>query len=99
MKSGYGHKRELISAQQPGHPLAHLARGFVGERNCEHTALGRRIAQAQVGDFVRDDTGFATTGARQHQQRCVPVLDGFFLGCVESGWQLSVARQKVADST
>ncbi len=57
------------------HPLAHLARGLVGEGHGEDV-LGRDAADAdQVGDAVRQHAGLAAARAGEHEQRTLGGLD------------------------
>jgi hypothetical protein len=59
------------AAHQRRDPLAHLARGLVGERHRQRL-LGNGLALGQeVGDTVREDAGLARAGAGQDQDRAV----------------------------
>ncbi len=56
-------------AQQPVHALGHLAGGLVGEGDGQD-GVGRDVFLAdEPGDAMRDDAGFARSGAGQDEQR------------------------------
>ena len=54
--------------KQPNDALAHLARGFVGEGNCEDV-LGCRAVAHNLEDAVRNDARLPRARARQDQER------------------------------
>ena len=64
-------------------PIPHLVGGFVGERQ-RNDLPGRNALSDHMRDAMRDDSGFATAGAGQDQQRTVGVLDGVSLRVVET---------------
>jgi hypothetical protein len=61
-------------AEDRGDPLAHLARGFVGEGDRQDLARKSLFTQQDMGEPRGQHAGLAGAGAGQHQQRTV---DGF----------------------
>ncbi len=65
--------------------LPHLGGGLVGEGDREDLAGARLARGDQVGDAVRQRPGLPGAGAREHQQRPLPVLHRLALGRVQVG--------------
>ena len=66
-------------ADQLADPLAHLPGCLVGEGHRGDVFRPDAAALDQVGDLARDDAGFSGTGACQHQQWAVNVVNGHAL--------------------
>ncbi len=64
-------------------PLAHLARGLVGEGDREDLVRADPEVADEVRDAEREHARLATAGARKHEQRAVGGHDSFALRGVE----------------
>jgi hypothetical protein len=84
------------------HPLAHLARGLVRERDGEDR-LGIGALHHQPRDAVRDDARLARPGAGQHQERPLEGGDGLALWRVQrrevEHGGASMARRRARDKS
>ena len=76
MKCRDRHMVGCFTLDQSFRPLAHLARGFVGERNRSDFLRRQLLARDQVRDLFRDHPRLAGTGAGEHEQGAVAILDG-----------------------
>ena len=85
MKSGYvGRRIERHILQQRCHPLPHLVRSFVRERDRQYGGRGHMPRRNDVRDTMRDDSGFAAAGARKDEQGPLGMGHGFTLLSVQA---------------
>jgi hypothetical protein len=68
-------QRRGLARDQMLEPLAHLARGLVGERDREHPPRGDQALLDQMRHALRDDPGLAAARAREHHERTISVHD------------------------
>ncbi len=85
---GHHPHRARAPAHQGLHPLAHLLRRLVRERDREDLAGPRLAGADQMGDPVREHARLARAGAREDEERPLGVQHGLALGLVESLEQL-----------
>jgi hypothetical protein len=64
--------------------LAHLVGGLIGEGHGQDTRSGDAMRLDQVCDAVRDDAGFAASGAGEQQERSFDVPDSRLLLWIET---------------
>src|SRR5581483_500884 len=70
---------EIVVLQEVRDAIAHFAGGFIRERDRKNGG-GRHMTRSDdVGDTMRDDAGFAATGAGQYQQRAFSLGYGLAL--------------------
>ena len=89
--SSRAHSEWNVDSQIPLHAspstrfdaLAHLAGGFVGERDREHLVRRRMAVADEVRDAVRDDARLPRARARQNQQRPIDAEHRFTLFRIE----------------
>ena len=72
-----------------GDALGHFQRGLVGKGNRGDLLRLDLAGFDQMHDLLSDHPGFAGTGAGQHQQGAVQIMDGFALAGVEPRWRES----------
>ena len=77
------HMRCADRADELRDPLAHLARGLVGERDREDLERRRAELGDEVREAVREHPGLARTRARDHEHRAGRQRDGLVLGRVQ----------------
>ena len=82
-----------LRADQVSDPLAHLARGLVGEGDGQDLPRPRPVGGQDVGQTGGQDPRLARARARQHQNRPVRDLDRTALFRIESG-QIVVAAAR-----
>ena len=79
-----GIRSRHVGGDQRLHPVAHFARGFVGEGHGQDGPAGDPMGGHQVRHPVGDDPGFPASSARQHQQRAFNVSHGLLLAGIEA---------------
>ena len=71
-----------FSVHQPGHPLTHFASRLVGEGDGANMLCGVTLLD-QPRNLARDDAGFSTAGAGQHQAGPVNTFHRLLLRLIE----------------
>src|SRR5215472_295687 len=80
MKCGnIGLRIEVRALQQGGHPIAHLAGGFIGESHRQDGRWRHMARRNDMGDSVRNDARFSAASAGQYQQWAFGVSYGLTL--------------------
>ena len=81
-------------------PLPHFAGGLVRKCDCEDVKRADALPQ-KPGDSARDDTGLATAGPGQDQERPVEMRNGVLLGGRQVGQQVrlpgSLGHRKLSE--
>ena len=85
MESGDERLGQRGVAQELFNALAHLGGGLVGKRDGENRVRGYALVLNEPGDAVRDDAGFARTGAGQNKYGPFNGFDGSALFGIEIG--------------
>ncbi len=80
---GAHHQLVRLEAEELDEPLAHLARGLVGEGDGEDAPRRDAAHLDQVGHPAGDDARLAAARAGQHEERAIPMEDRFPLGLVQ----------------
>ena len=66
------------------HALPHLPGGFIGERHRQDRPSGHLVGAHQVGDPVRNDAGFAASGAGKDEKRAFGMLHRLALAGIQA---------------
>jgi len=82
VKGRYAQTFRGFTVEQAVDALAHFARCLVSESYGTYMLRGVTPLN-QPGDLARDNTGFATTGAGQHQAGAIDAGNGLLLRRVE----------------
>ena len=73
-----------VRGDQRLHPVAHFARGFVGEGDGQNGPARHAMGGHQMGHPMGNDSRFAASGAGQHQQRPLDMGHGLLLAGIEA---------------
>ena len=71
--------------EERGHPLPHLARGFVREGDRENAIRWGTVLTDQVGDPAREDAGLSRSSPSEDQEWPFEVANGLELFRVQPG--------------
>jgi hypothetical protein len=71
--------RERGVAEDALNALSHLLGGFIGECYSQNTVRADSAFLNEIGDAVRDDAGFAGTGAGEQEHRPIDREDSLAL--------------------